>query len=228
RVKYIIQDTGARVVISDTTSNVPAPANVKILPLTCLAQMSCAKVVEFTLSISPENLAYIIYTSGSTGKPKGVAMHHRGITNLINWQGREMPVQSQRILQYASPGFDVSVQDIFTSLAGKNTLVIVPAETRRDFVALAQLASAQQAECLFAPYTVIKSLMMAAESCHLSLDSLKAIINAGDPLIMDSELARFIHRGGSLFNHYGPTESHVVTACRVLPGESGTDARPSI
>ena len=230
RINYMIKDAGAAVVITDSKcATLLSVAGVRVISVDHLSKMRRSESKSRRQpEILPDNLAYIIYTSGTTGRPKGVSMRHGGIANLLSWQSREMPLQDQRILQYAALGFDVSVQEILTALMGKNTLVIVPGALRRDFVLLSQLVADEQIECLFAPDTALKALMAAAASCGIPLNALRTIVQAGEPLVLDGQLRRFMGRGGRLYNHYGPTESHVVTSGRVSPAESTAAAQPSI
>src|SRR5262249_35967906 len=82
---------------------------------------------------TPEHLAYVIYTSGSTGRPKGVAMSHRALANLLTWHAQSLPLAREtKVLQFASLGFDVSFQEIFSTWCSGGTLVLVPEEMRRD------------------------------------------------------------------------------------------------
>src|ERR1700743_3254739 len=70
-----------------------------------------------TVGLTPANLVYVIYTSGSTGTPKAVAMPLRAAMNMLVWQMNEsMPAAPQRTLQFAALGFDVSFQEIFSTL----------------------------------------------------------------------------------------------------------------
>src|SRR5262249_35159925 len=67
--------------------------------------------------VEPGQLAYAIYTSGSTGRPKAALVEHRGLCNLIAEKIAWLRVDAtSRVLKFASPGFDASVVEVFTSL----------------------------------------------------------------------------------------------------------------
>ncbi|HEU5131652.1 MAG TPA: AMP-binding protein, partial [Pyrinomonadaceae bacterium] len=84
------------------------------------------------------NLLYTLYTSGSTGRPKAIAMPHRSLVNMIAWQvGRSR--HGMRTTQFASLSFDVSFQEIFSTLCSGGTLALVDEGTRRDSHALLSL-----------------------------------------------------------------------------------------
>ncbi|HEY9401293.1 MAG TPA: amino acid adenylation domain-containing protein [Pyrinomonadaceae bacterium] len=71
------------------------------------------------------NLAYIIYTSGSTGRPKGVMIDHRGAANTIVDINRRYSVgEGDRVLALSSLSFDLSVYDMFGTLAVGAGIVI--------------------------------------------------------------------------------------------------------
>ncbi|MFE1029878.1 amino acid adenylation domain-containing protein [Streptomyces sp. NPDC058818] len=73
----------------------------------------------------PCDLAYIIYTSGSTGRPKGVMVEHRAALNTvldINERIRLNP--DDRVFGISSLAFDLSVWDVFGTLAAGGALVI--------------------------------------------------------------------------------------------------------
>ena len=75
--------------------------------------------------VQPHHLAYIIYTSGSTGIPKGVAIEHRSVLNCILSSNRKYNFQpTDRILQFTSICFDVSVLEILPGLLVGATLVL--------------------------------------------------------------------------------------------------------
>ena len=67
--------------------------------------------------VKPSNVAYVIYTSGSTGRPKGVVVEHRQVVNcVLGMIGQWRVGPEDRVLQFASLNFDVSVMDMFMTL----------------------------------------------------------------------------------------------------------------
>lgn len=79
------------------------------------------------------DLAYVIYTSGSTGLPKGVMIDHQGAVNTILDINQRFGVTEQDcVLALSSLSFDLSVYDIFGTLAAGATLVIPEAELAKD------------------------------------------------------------------------------------------------
>jgi len=73
----------------------------------------------------PENLAYVIYTSGSTGQPKGVGVSHLAALNHFVTMQREFNLSElDRVLQFASLSFDVSLEQIFPTLFCGATIII--------------------------------------------------------------------------------------------------------
>ena len=127
-----------------------------------IATHSDANLDSATRSDQP---AYLIYTSGSTGKPKGVVMEHRALANLIAWQiedfSRSAPA---RTLQFASLSFDVSFQEMFSTWCSGGTLVLLPAEVRRDPAALLNFLRMKRVERLFVPFVVLQQM---AEAAHM-------------------------------------------------------------
>jgi amino acid adenylation domain-containing protein/non-ribosomal peptide synthase protein (TIGR01720 family) len=172
--------------------------------------------------VGPENLAYVIYTSGSTGRPKGVAMPHRPLANLVAWQLRACPGPA-RTAQLASTGFDVSFQEILSTLASGGTLVIFSDEVRQDPDALRSGLARERVQRLFLPFVALRQLAGAGAPAPAALTE---VVTAGEQLRVDDVLRRWLE-GRTLRNQYGPTECHVVTE-HVLagPAEAWRDLPP--
>jgi amino acid adenylation domain-containing protein len=81
----------------------------------------------------PDSLAYVIYTSGSTGEPKGVMIDHRGAVNTILDLNRRFEVTpADRVLALSSLSFDLSVYDVFGTLAAGGAVVVLDERRSRD------------------------------------------------------------------------------------------------
>ena len=173
---------------------------------------------------TPDNAAYVIYTSGSTGRPKAVVMPHRAAVNLINYQIQSSGYEGRlRTLQFASLSFDVSFQEIFSTLCAGGSLVLLREEKRRDARELLRVITEQRVERLFLPFVALQHLAEEADREEHVPSSLRQVITAGEQLKITPHVARLFQRlnGGTLDNHYGPTEAHLATMWR-LEGDAGT------
>ncbi len=180
---------------------------------------------------TPDNLAYVLYTSGSTGQPKGVEMPHRALMNLIDWQCSTSAMQSgNRTLQFANLGFDVSFQEIFSTWASGGTLVLIAEETRKDPAALLRVIAETQIDRLFLPFVMLERLAEIAMDPASPRVQLKEVIIAGEQLRIGPSIRRFFGQmpGCNLWNHYGPTEAHVVTAYLLEGNPANWPDLPSI
>ncbi len=181
--------------------------------------------------VEPENVAYVIYTSGSTGKPKGVVMRHFSLSNLIAWQLKHTTVPTAKTLQFTPVSFDVSFQEIFSTWCSGGTLVLVSEKVRRDTVALLNLITEQAVERLFMPFVALQQLSdVVFEGLGTIPFSLREIITAGEQLQITPTLASFFKKlpHCTLHNHYGPSESHVVTAFTLTGPVSNWPTLPPI
>ena len=179
---------------------------------------------------SPDDLAYVLFTSGSTGRPKGVAMPHRPVTNLLLWQRDHIAPGALQTLQFASVSFDVAFQEIFSAWTSGGALVVLDEETRRDPAALLRLIDESAVERLFVPYVALQHLAESSSGTGLVPSRLRELITAGEALQASPAIRQLFQKlpGSVLHNHYGPTESHVVTA-HVLSGDpKDWPARPPI
>jgi acyl-CoA synthetase (AMP-forming)/AMP-acid ligase II/acyl carrier protein len=122
-----------------------------------------------------------------------------------------------KTLQFTTLSFDVSFQEIFTTWSSGGELVLVSESTHRDPAELSVLMRACDVTRLFLPPVALHQLVESAN--RETTPALCEVIAAGEPLQVTRKMAAFFNGlvGARLVNHYGPSETHVVTE-HVLEG----------
>ncbi len=140
-------------------------------------------------------------------------MPHRTLVNLISWQYRELG-PGGTTLQFAPLSFDVSFQEIFSTLCAGTMLVLVPETLRQDPAGLWRFISLQKIQRLYLPFVALQQLAEAASGMQSLPATLREIITAGEQLQVTPQIRALFRNipGCRLHNHYGPSETHVVTA----------------
>ncbi|WP_268624671.1 non-ribosomal peptide synthetase [Paenibacillus alvei] len=218
RIRYMLADSGAKLVLAQSELPGIIPDDVHLIDVRdeSLYQGDGADVPN---SSKPSNLLYIIYTSGTTGNPKGVMLEHGNMVNLLHYQqkGTNIPMPS-RILQYASGSFDVCYQEMFSALLFGGSLYMVDNEMRKDPVRLFQEIEKHEIDVLFIPVAFLKFIFAEPEWAEAFPRCVRHIITAGEQLVVTPQVQACLKRLDiCLHNHYGPSETHVVTTYTMTP-----------
>lgn len=182
-------------------------------------------------AIDPESAAYVLFTSGSTGEPKGVTMPHRALHNVTAWQNRQASgAVGGSTLQFFPLSFDVSFQEIFSTLCGGGTLRLISDTQRKDFRALVRLVADERIERLFLTCVALQAFVEAAHFTRTPLESLRAVINVGEQLRVTPEIRWLCSENPRLVleNQYGPTETHEVASYTLNGAPDDFPALPPI
>ncbi|MXV13445.1 amino acid adenylation domain-containing protein, partial [Xanthomonas sp. LMG 8992] len=235
RLAYLLQDSAPSVVVTQPSVVLPLAASVPRLHLDTQGLEELTGQSEsdpLPQGMGTHHLAYVIYTSGSTGQPKGVAMPHRALRNLLAWQegadsGACLP---QRVLQFSALGFDVAFQEIFHTLGTGGCLLLADEAIRQDPFELLRFLQAQQVQRIFLPFVALQGLAVAAQQSGTAMPALCEVVTAGEQLFANPAIRAFFHAnpGCRLHNHYGPTETHVVTALTLVGEPAKWPALPPI
>lgn len=181
--------------------------------------------------VRPDTLLYVLFTSGSTGKPKGVAMPHRALDNYQAWQtNARSGAAGGKTLQFAPLSFDVSFQEIYSTISGGGTMQIIDEEQRRDPAGLLRLLDREGVERVFLPYVALQQLAETAVTLGIFPSTLRVVISSGEQLRITAEIREFMAAlpDAVLENQYGPTETHLVTAYQMFGDPSTFPNLPPI
>lgn len=212
RNAYIVQDAVPTAIVVDS---VTADALAEITDSIPLVYADAP-----TVDVSPRSephvperaAAYVIYTSGSTGRPKGVVVSHAAAVNHVLWAMREYALPTRvRVLLKTPVGFDVSVGEIFVTLAAGATLVVSSSLTSFDPARIARELSDEVDTAFFVP-----SVLADVIEAGIKMPRLRQVVACGEALPPATAVALAALTDATLHNAYGPTEAAVaVTSCAV-------------
>jgi amino acid adenylation domain-containing protein len=167
----------------------------------------------------PGNPAYVIYTSGSTGLPKGVMISHQAITERLRYSTRDEVLPGERIVQKATIGFDVSVFEIFGTLAAGGRLILAKPGGQQDADYLLDLLTRHEATYVSFP-PVLLSALLEREGFR-ALASLRDVLTGGESVPADLPGRFHAAMPCDLLNRYGPTETTISVTSWRFPRDGG-------
>lgn len=223
RIRYLLEDTGPALVITDDTGPVPEFRSVRFADL-----IGGDAVDAVAPPASPSRSAYIVHTSGTTGRPKGVEVAHRSVLALIDAARDELDLTPGAVWSwYHSIAFDFSVWEIWGALMTGGTVAVVPESTRRDLQATAAFLHSRRVSVLSMTPTAFHAL--AEVSAGEAGPSPGLVVFGGEPLAPAS-LRDWSerHPTARLVNMYGITETTVHVTARDIDREAIAANTPSV
>ncbi len=172
--------------------------------------------------------ALILFTSGSTGRPKGVVISHRAVGAFVKWSAREFRIGPTDRIACPSPlSFDLSTFDIFNMALCGATCVLVPGQIVWMPRFLVQFVREARITCWYSVPSILAGMLEEGRMAQHDYPGLRVILFAGE-VFRGADVTRLqgaVPRAVCA-NLYGPTETNVVTWCRVPHGFDGSQPLP--
>jgi amino acid adenylation domain-containing protein/non-ribosomal peptide synthase protein (TIGR01720 family) len=229
RLAVLLYDTQAAVVLTDTTHQSRLP--VELAHCICLdtarTRIDQQPATDPDYSIDSDSLAYLIYTSGSTGTPKGVGVTHGTLARHLSSVGQVYALTAQdRVLQFAAPSFDVSIEQIGAALTSGAALVVRDGELWAPEVFTDVVAQAGLTVINLPPVYYHAWVQTWSQGPRTVPPALRLVIVGGEALPPEA-VRRWQAtplREIRLLNAYGPTETTITATIADLTAEDYASA----
>lgn len=216
---YMTRDSGAMLLV--TRRIAPWMTGYPVLDLADLGPAPTLAHHETAApAADPQQDAYVIYTSGTTGRPKGVAVPVRALAAhsaaARDWLSL---TADDRVLQFTSLSFDVSIEEIVPTLLAGAAVVLRSDAAARDPQALLDLVRAQGVTVLNLPTGYWQALLDDMELSGARLPASVRLVIAGGERVPPQALQRWraLQPDVDWINGYGPTEATITSAAYILP-----------
>ncbi len=209
---YIPIDTALPKARIDHIFEVAKPALVLTTERT--AKLPASNRILKSQPVEPNDAFYIIFTSGSTGQPKGIVITRRSLEFFVDWVTSEQRlVEGGEIFLNQAPfSFDLSVMDLYCSLATGGTLFSIS----RDLIADPKLLYLTLARSNITTWVSTPSFaemyLIERNFDRLLMPNIRRFLFCGEILLADTA-RRLLERfpAAEVWNLYGPTETTVAT-----------------
>ncbi len=230
RLAFMLADTAAPVVVTQqelVRRLPPGPAHRVCLDAagTGLAHQPSERPPRV---VSSDNLAYLFYTSGSTGRPKGVMLGHRGLVHNTLVAAQRYGLNPQdRVLQFCSISFGVSVEELFATWAAGATVVLRLEDIPLLGPTWADWLRGQEVSVLNLPTAYWQEWAQDLDTTGRTVpESIRLVVVGGDRALA-SALHQWVRVGGACarwINVFGSAEvSHLATVYEPAAWPSADD-----
>lgn len=177
----------------------------------------------------PSNPAYVLCTSGSTGMPKPVLVSRQALTTTVRQLRRLFALTpDDRVLQFASLGWDTCLEEILPALTVGATLVFDDAAFCASFPRFVRMLADREITVIDLPTAFWHELVLFLHDEDVSLPECVRLVVIGGERMDPTRLRQWRELDAgrtSLLNTYGCTETTMVTHAAQL---CGPDVEPAI
>jgi amino acid adenylation domain-containing protein len=166
--------------------------------------------------------AYVLCTSGSTGAPKPVVVSRRALASTVGaLRGLFALTPEDRVLQFASLGWDTCLEEILPALTAGATLVFDDAAHAGSFIPFVRMLAAREITVVDLPTAFWHELVLFLHEERVELPSCVRLAVIGGERVDPTRLRQWrdLDLGHvTLLNTYGCTETTMVTHAVQLSG----------
>ena len=163
--------------------------------------------------VKSEDIYYIIFTSGSTGVPKGVQISYSALNNFTSWALSlgSNEKQNKTFINQAPFSFDLSVMDLYMSLASESCLYCLEKTIQTNYKSLFESLCKSNAN-VWVSTPSFADLCLADKSFNQDLlQNIELFLFCGETLTNKTvEALSLRFPNAEIYNTYGPTESTVA------------------
>nr|QEO73591.1 AMP-dependent synthetase and ligase [uncultured bacterium] len=211
RIRWVVEDTAAMVLLTDKTMDPPGCPVVRVDDRTAWEHNSAT---DLPVVVDAQQLAYVMYTSGSTGIPKGVAVTHHNIVCLVS-DRRWRSGAHQRILFHSPHAFDAATYEMWVPLLTGGQVVIAAGEV--DAPELRRLVGDHGVTAAFLTTALFTVFAEELPDCFAGL---RELWTGGEAASLDAFGRAMAGCPDTTMVHvYGPTESTTFATCAPMTVE---------
>lgn len=207
-LRKLVRQVEARVLIADPAMSL-AETGTSVIAADAAAEDSPPP----RPAIPPDGLAYVTFTSGSTGVPKAVmglqgalAAHADAMIAAFGLTERD------RVLQFAAPGFDVMLEEVWPTLFSGATVVLREPGPARPVQDLLAMADSLGVTLLNLPASYWQQMVTTLSEQDQALPPAVRLVVTGSERVSPVAYRKWrrIAAQVPLFNAYGPTEATIT------------------
>ena len=207
RIRYILSDTQAKILITDKHGTDYHANTVNINDQDLQTLLKKQPVTNLALHSNATDLVYIMYTSGTTGKPKGVMLEQTSVTARIIAMIEKTGINAHsKYLFKTNYVFDVSFSDIFMTLLSGASLYVT--KSVFDVHEICHLIIENKIDISHFVPAQLDVIQHCTNAENNIFDQLKVINVSGEKF--SKSLIRY-NTHIKYVNYYGPTEAGEVS-----------------
>jgi len=218
RLAYIIENSQSKILIYEKEYTVASTSTIERVAVESIMEGIYQYDGAVSVTISPEDTAYIIFTSGSTGNPKGVEIGHQSLVNFLTSMQQKLKLEgNDTLFSVTTYSFDISILEFFMPFLSGSTLYMASQDVIANPLLLIQKIEEVEPSIIQATPNFYQMLFNADWNGSKDLKVL-----CGGDLLSEALAEKLVAHNLEVWNMYGPTETTIWSSMKKI--EQAKDA----